>query len=117
MSSRTTARSTGLSRKARQLSRESTASNTSIWLMLVAALAVGRRANVIGLGRRQQAAGRFRQRRRVRGRQHAVLAVHRIKVRRRPVHVKLENVRPIVMAGEVVAQLRQDAELEIALGI
>jgi hypothetical protein len=36
--------------------------------------------------------------------------VHVIKLRRRPVYMKLENVEPSVMAGEVMPQLRLDGE-------
>ena len=40
-----------------------------------------------------------------------------IKLRRGAVDVQLENVRPIVVAGEIVPQLHLDAEIEIAVGI
>src|SRR5689334_10572368 len=60
----------------------------------------------------------LRQRRRgARQELRAVWPVHRVDVRRRAVDVQLENVRPIIVAGEIVPQLHQDAELEIAFGV
>ena len=52
-----------------------------------------------------------------RSRQRLGRAVHAIELRRGAVHVQLENIRPVVVAGEVVPQLHLDAELQVAVGI
>ena len=44
-------------------------------------------------------------------------SMNRVKVRSAPINVELKNVRPVVMAGEVMPQLHCNSELEIALGI
>ena len=42
-------------------------------------------------------------------------AMHRVKLRCSAIDLKMENVGPVVMAGEIVPQLHGDPELEIAL--
>src|SRR5262245_62462464 len=46
-----------------------------------------------------------------------VATMHRIELRRRAVDLQMENVGPIIVAGEVVPQLHLDADLEVAVGI
>src|SRR5262245_31472012 len=87
-------------------------------LTLVASLAVVRRAK-IGRVRRSQQAGRLRERAgdRLAPRQPTVAAVHGVEMRRRAVDMQLENVGPVVVAGEVMPELGQDAEIEVAVGV
>src|SRR5262245_58417414 len=46
-----------------------------------------------------------------------LLAMHRVKLRCRSIDVELKDVRPIVVAGEVVPQLHRNRHLEVAIGI
>src|SRR3954467_14186862 len=43
--------------------------------------------------------------------------VHAVELRRRPVDLQMKYVRPIVVAGEIVAQLHLHADLEIAVRV
>ncbi len=45
------------------------------------------------------------------------IVVHAVKLRRGAIDMHLENVRPVVVAGKVVAQLHLNAEVEIAFGV
>src|SRR5262245_60006156 len=88
-------------------------------LVLVAPVAVGRRGGLIGSVGSQQGAGRLWKRGIIgRGeRIDAILTVHRVEMRRPAIHVQLKNIRPVVVAGEIMPQLGEDAELEIAVGV
>src|SRR5947209_6081150 len=69
---------------------------------------------IVALGRCEQPARTRRKRRRACGRERRIgLIVHGVKPRRRAVDLQVENVRSIVMAGEIMAQLHLHAELEI----
>src|SRR5215510_15866743 len=45
-----------------------------------------------------------------------IAAVHRIEFRRRAVDLQVEDIRPVIVAGEVVPQLHLNADLEVAVG-
>src|SRR5438067_293652 len=72
----------------------------------------------VALGRSEQPARAGSERRRTRGGKRRVgFVVYRVEPRRRAVDLQVKNVRPIVMPGEIVAQLHLHTELEIALGV
>src|SRR5947209_5697566 len=73
---------------------------------------------IVALGRCEQSTRTGSKRGGTRGRERRIrLVVHRIEPRRRAVDLQVKNVRPIVMAGEIMTQLHLHAELEIALRI